>query len=661
MEIYLPLNERRTLWYDKREYGTRKPDRNWKTNMEKWYVEVKKADFDKIADRFHISPVVARLLRNRDMIKDEEIDLFLNGTEENLHSPFLMADMEKAVILMKEFIESGKKIRIIGDYDIDGVCSAFILQKGLGYAIENMSSMALKSEDKDIERELPDVVIPHRIQDGYGLNDRLIEQAGKDGVEVIITCDNGIAAANQIAYAKELGIHVIVTDHHEVPYEETEEGRKFMLPPADAVVDPKREDCGYPFKGICGGVVAYKFIQALFSVLYEDKKRPDEKERNKDEAQESPDGCSASAEEERKCEERRELLQECFAFAAFATVGDVMELAGENHIIVKYGLKAIASCKNAGMQALIEQCGLKDKELSPYHLGFVLGPCFNASGRLDSADRVLELLNAPTKREAMTIAAELKELNAERQDLTLKGLAEAVALAEKSGLIQDKVLVVYLPEVHESLAGIIAGKLREKYCRPVFVLTDGEEGIKGSGRSIDAYNMFEEMTKIKDIFSKYGGHKLAAGLSLPKGAAEEFRKRINEVCTLTEEDFVERVMIDVPMPIDYISEDLISQIKYLEPYGNGNRKPLFAQKGLLFEEPKVLGKSGNVVKGKLRSFSGRVFDGIYFGDGRQFLERLEKSRGMVDIVYTPEENTYRGTTTIQLEIKYIKFSGEEAV
>lgn len=642
--------------------------------MEKWYVEVKKADFDKIADRFHISPVVARLLRNRDMIKDEEIDLFLNGTEEDLHSPFLMADMEKAVILMKEFIEKGKKIRIIGDYDIDGVCSAFILQKGLGYALENSRDANEKGEDyKSPDNshkntisgknggELPDVVIPHRIQDGYGLNDRLIERAGKDGVEVIITCDNGIAAANQIAYAKELGIHVIVTDHHEVPYEETKEGRKFMLPPADAVVDPKREDCGYPFKGICGGVVAYKFIQALFSVLYDDKKRPVEKGREKDEAQECSGGCSASVEERQKCEERRELLQECFAFAAFATVGDVMELTGENHIIVKYGLKAIASCKNAGMQALIEQCGLKDKELSPYHLGFVLGPCFNASGRLDSADRVLELLNAPTKREAMTIAAELKELNAERQELTLKGLAEAMALAEKSGLIQDKVLVVYLPEVHESLAGIIAGKLREKYCRPVFVLTDGEEGIKGSGRSIDAYNMFEEMTKIKDIFSKYGGHKLAAGLSLPKGAAEEFRKQINQVCTLTEEDFVERVMIDVPMPIDYISEDLISQIKYLEPYGNGNRKPLFAQKGLLFENSKVLGKSGNVVKGKLRSSSGKAFDGIYFGDGRQFLERLEKSRGMVDIVYTPEENTYRGSTTIQIEIKYIKFSGEETV
>ena len=637
-----------------------------KISMEKWYVEVKKADFEKIAKRFCISPVVARLLRNRDMTEDKEIDLFLNGTEEDLHSPFLMADMEKAVTLMKEYIEKGKKIRIIGDYDIDGVCSAFILQKGLGYVLEelgNINNEDGKSEgasDSNVKigksnRELLDVVIPHRIKDGYGLNDQLIEKAGKDGVEVIITCDNGIAAADQIAYAKKLGIHVIVTDHHEVPYEETEEGRKFMLPPADAVVDPKREDCGYPFKGICGGVVAYKFIQALFSRLYGDGTE------GTDKGVKSPDGHKENTPEEGECGIRRELLRECFAFATFATVGDVMELTGENHIIVKYGLKAIASCKNAGMQALIEQCGLKDKELSPYHLGFVLGPCFNASGRLDSADRVLELLNAPTKREAMTIAAELKELNAERQDLTLEGLKEAEALVEGSGLIKDKVLVVYLPKVHESLAGIIAGKLREKYCRPVFVLTDGEEGIKGSGRSIDAYNMFEEMTKIKDIFLKYGGHKLAAGLSLKKGADGEFRKRINEVCTLTEEDFVERVMIDVPMPIDYISEELLSQIKYLEPYGNGNRKPLFAQKGLLFENPKVLGKNGNVVKGRIRGSSGRVFDGIYFGGGEQFIKRLEKSRGIVDIAYTPEEHTYRGMTTIQLEIKYIKFSGEEAV
>lgn len=596
--------------------------------MEKWYIEVKKADFEGIARRFHISPVVARLLCNRDMKEESQIDLFLNGTKEDLYDPFLMADMEKSVTLMERFIKEGKKIRIIGDYDIDGVCSAYILQKGLAYAIENRAA-----SDREIRSEsgsLPDVVIPHRIKDGYGLNDQLIAQAGQDGVEVIITCDNGIAAANQIAYANELGIRVIVTDHHEVPYEQRGEERIYLMPPADGIVDPKREDCKYPFKGICGGVVAYKFIQALF--------------------------CHMGLQQDRK---KEKLLEECFAFAAFATVGDVMELTGENHIIVKYGLKSIACCSNYGMQALIEQCGLKDKHLSPYHVGFILGPCFNASGRLDSADRVLELLNASSKREAMSIAAELKELNAKRQELTLKGVEKAVEMVEQTRLGKDRVLVVYLPEVHESLAGIIAGKLRERYGKPAFVLTDGEEGIKGSGRSIETYHMFEEMTKIKDIFLKYGGHKLAAGLSLPAGSAEEFSGRINEVCTLTDEDLVEKVMIDVPMPIDYISSELLAQMKLLEPYGNGNRKPLFAQKGVVFEQGRILGKNGNVVKGKVKSPAGASFDAIYFGDGEDFLGKLQKCRGLVDIVYTPEENTFRGITTIQVEIKHIKFAGEE--
>ncbi|MGN0132542.1 MAG: single-stranded-DNA-specific exonuclease RecJ [Lachnospiraceae bacterium] len=598
-----------------------------KLNMEKWYIEVKKADFEAIGEKFHISSVVARLLRNRDMTEEAELELFLNGTRENLYDPFLMADMEKAVSLMEGFLRDGKKIRIIGDYDIDGVCSSYILQKGLSYAIDRTAADRGRTEQNS--DKLLDVVIPHRIQDGYGLSDRLIADAARDGVQVIITCDNGIAATSQIAYANELGIHVIVTDHHEVPYEQEGETRHYLLPPADAVVDPKREDCSYPFKGICGGTVAYKFIEALLTRI-----------------------APISGEDNR-------LLEECFAFAAFATVGDVMELNGENHILVKYGLRSIARCENYGMQALIEQCGLKDQELSPYHVGFILGPCFNASGRLDSADRVLELLNAGSKREAMGIAAELKELNAQRQELTLEGLEEAVQMVEQEGLGKDRVLVVYLPEVHESLAGIIAGKLRERYGKPVFVLTDGEEGIKGSGRSIDAYHMFEEMTKIKDIFLKYGGHKLAAGLSLPAGSAETFRRRINEVCTLTEDDFVERVMIDVPMPIDYVSKELLSQMKLLEPYGNGNRKPLFAQKGVLFEQGRILGKNGNVVKGRVKSPAGASFEAIYFGDGADFLNRIQKCRGNVDIAYTPEENTYRGATTIQIEIKYIKFAGEE--
>lgn len=601
--------------------------------MEKWYIEVKRADFEAIAEQFHISPVVARLLRNRDMTEKEQIDLFLNGTREDMYDPFLMADMEKAVSLTERFIKEGKKIRIIGDYDIDGLCASYILQKGLTFAracltVEEKETETKRTEDENAE-SLLDVVIPHRIQDGYGLNDRLIKEAYRDGVQVILTCDNGIAAASQIDYANRLGIHVIVTDHHEVPYEEEGGKRRYALPPADAVVDPKREDCGYPFEGICGGTVAYKFVKGLFSRI------------------------------PRAGKEGERVLEECFAFAAFATVGDVMELTGENHILVKYGLKSIAHCENYGMQALIEQCSLKDKELSPYHVGFILGPCFNASGRLDSAERVLELLNARTRREAMGIASELKELNAQRQDLTLKGLAQAIEQVEKEGLKEDRVLVAYLPGVHESLAGIIAGKLRERYKKPAFVLTDAKEGIKGSGRSIDAYHMFEEMTKIRDMFVKYGGHKLAAGLSLPAGSEKEFRKRINEVCTLTEEDFVEKVMIDVPMPIDYVSGKLIDEMRLLEPYGNGNRKPLFAQKGVALKGFRVLGKSGNVIRGRVESPAGASFDAICFGDGADFLNRLQKSGGVADIVYTPEENTYRGATTIQIEIKHIKFAGEE--
>lgn len=601
--------------------------------MEKWFVEVKKADFDAIAKRFKVSPVVARLLRNRDMITDEEIALFLNGTPKDLHNPFLMQDMQKGVELMADCIYKGKRIRIIGDYDIDGVCSSFILQKGLGYAAH-----ILQQQRTGQDTLQPDVVIPHRMKDGYGLNDRLIAEAAGAGVEVIITCDNGIAASSQIAYAKELGMQVVVTDHHEVPYEEKDGTRQYLLPPAEAVIDPHRADCKYPFKGICGGVVAYKFVQALFTYVKEQ-------------------GMAT------EMSDAEAVLEECFAFAAFATVGDVMELNGENHIIVKYGLKSIASCANAGLQALIEQCGLKDKELTPYHIGFVLGPCFNASGRLDSADRVLELLQAKSKREAMGIAAELKELNMQRQELTQEGLEEAVALVEAqcnaNGGKPDDVIVVYLPRVHESLAGIIAGKLRERFYRPVFVLTDGEDGIKGSGRSIDTYHMYEEMTKIKDIYTKYGGHKLAAGLSLPAGSADEFRKKINDVSNLTEEDFVEKVMIDVPMPIDYVEKELLIQMAMLEPYGNGNKRPLFAQKGVLFEHGTILGKNGNVVKGRVKSPQGATFEAIYFGDGAAFLQKIEKCGGLVDIVYTPEENTYRGMTKIQIGIKHIQFAGEE--
>ena len=573
--------------------------------MEKWFVETKRADFNQIAAKFQISPIVARLLRNREILDEKGISLFLYGNRDNLYDPFLMKDMQKGVTLMDSLIREKKKIRIIGDYDIDGVCSSYILEQGL------------RAAGADV-----DVVIPHRMKDGYGLNDHLIEQAAESGREAIITCDNGIAALPQIMHAKELGMVVIVTDHHEVPYDEEDGKRIYRLPPADAVIDPKQEDCAYPFSGICGAVVAYKFIKALF--LHK---------KMKDSA----------------------LLEECFGFAAFATVGDVMELLDENHILVKYGLHSIENSRNPGLQALIEQCGLKDKPLSPYHIGFVLGPCFNASGRLDTADRVLELLNCQTKREAMVIAAELRNLNEERQELTVQGLEEAIALVEKKQEL-PKVLVIYQPMLHESLAGIIAGRLREKYHRPVFVLTDGEDGIKGSGRSIDAYHMYDEMTKIKDIFVKYGGHKLAAGLSLPPGKADEFEQRINEVCELGEEDFHERIMIDVAMPLSHVSRELMEQLKMLEPYGTGNRRPLFAQKKVELVGAKVFGKNRNVVKGTVKSPDGASFDAIYFGDGDAFCRQLKESGNLLDITYTPAENTFRGITTLQIEIKNVKFA-----
>lgn len=591
--------------------------------MEKWFVETKKADFERIGEKFHISPIVARLLRNRDIETDEEIEFFLHGTRQDLYDPFLLKDMDKAVETMLSYLAKGKRIRIIGDYDIDGVCSSYILQKGIAFVMQFVFE-----QDPGA---LLSVRIPHRISDGYGLNDRLIQEASDDGVDLIITCDNGIAAYDQIAYANEQGIAVVITDHHEVPYDEVDGRRVYRVPPAKAIVDPKQEDCTYPFEGICGGVVAYKFVEALLST------------------------CKKQCDDALFDGKARDVLEDAFAFAAFATIGDVMELKDENHIFVKYGLPSIAASSNPGLQALIEQSGLKNNEITTYHVGFVLGPCFNASGRLDSADRVLELLNTSDYREAMLLATELRELNAERQDLTQKGLQKAIDMVENGPLKEDKVLVAYLPDVHESLAGIIAGKLRERFYKPVFVLTDGEDGIKGSGRSIDSYHMYDEMTKIKDVFSKYGGHKLAAGLSLPAGSAEIFRQRVNDACTLTEDDFVEKVMIDIPMPIDYVSDDLLSQMALLEPYGMGNKKPLFAQKNVVLKNPKAMGKAGNVVKCLVLSETGRSFDAIRFCDGPAFVSECIAHQGRANIVYSAGYNTFRGVTSIQLEIKHIQF------
>lgn len=580
--------------------------------MEKWFVAAKKADFNKWAEEFHISPVLARILRNRDLTTKDEISKFLQGSLEDCYSPLLLKDMDKAVALLKEAIRQDIFIRVIGDYDVDGICSSYILLKGLKLLGARV-----------------DTAIPHRIHDGYGLNDKLIEEAKRDGVGMILTCDNGIAAASQIALAKELGIQVIVTDHHEVPFLEEKGVRKELLPPASAVIDPKREQCGYPFKNICGGVVAFKLMQALL-----------------DNTESLP---------------LSEAMDELLEFAAFATVCDVMELKDENRILVKEGLKRLRQTKNQGLSALMEVNGIDCRRLSAYHLGFVLGPCLNATGRLDTAKRALELLQSRTKAEAMSAAAQLKALNDSRKSLTLKGVEQAEEYIKGHHMENDKVLLLYLPDVHESLAGIIAGRIREKYNHPVFVLTKSEEGVKGSGRSIEAYHMYEEMTKVKDYFTKYGGHKLAAGLSMHEEDIEALRTALNEGSGLSDEDFIPKVHIDVPMPLVYADENLVMELERLEPFGVGNPKPLFAQKELCFVNGTRLGANKSFARFTVKTPEGEQRQLVFFGDldrfgrfirgkfGEDCEERLYEGKGdfLISVVYQLGLNTYRGKTEVQ--------------
>lgn len=612
--------------------------------MAKWMVSAKKADFAKIAETFGIDPVIARIIRNRDIVGDEEINLFLHGTLEDLHEPRLLYDMEKAVAFMLSESERGAAVRIIGDYDIDGVCATYILLRGLRF-------IGAKA----------DTVIPHRIRDGYGLNDHLIEEAHQDGVRTIITCDNGIAAAEQIVYAGELGMNVIVTDHHEVPYEEAEDGtRRELLPPAAAVIDPKQEKCGYPFSGICGAVVAYKFVQVLTEEYSKRQSgtmmRPETDMCLGEERAGSRTGPGALA------EAREKLLSELLEFAAFATVGDVMELRDENRIFVKYGLRQIARTKNPGMRALLEVNGLQDKPLSAYHIGFVLGPCLNATGRLDTALKALRMFESGFAQ-AVTIAGELKELNDSRKEMTKKGTEQAAELIENGPFREDKVLVVYLPDCHESLAGIIAGRLKEKFHKPVFVLTKGEDGVKGSGRSIEGYHMYEEMSLCKHLFTRYGGHRMAAGLSMPEEKIEEFRRTLNRNCRLTEEDFMEKLLIDVPMPLSYISLDFVRQLRVLEPFGNGNAKPVFARKNVHILHGRILGKNENVGKYRIQDEEGNLFEMIYFGDLPEWHAFLETEFGkeerirlyqegskriIIQMVYYPDINVYQGKESLQI-------------
>ena len=570
--------------------------------MEKWFVAMKKADFNGIAEKYQISPIIARLMRNRDVIGDEAIDFYLNGTVEDLYDGLLMKDMDRAVDILKEKIEEGKKIRVIGDYDIDGVNATYILQQGLA------------GLGADVDTDIPD-----RIKDGYGLNQMLIDRALEDDVDTIITCDNGIAAMNEIAYGKENGMTIVVTDHHEVPYLEENGKKKYLLPPADAVVDPHRADCEYPFKGLCGAAVAYKLVEVLYRV---------------------------SGKPEQEVEHLQESLMEN---VAIATIGDVMDLVGENRVFVKKGLELLKTTKNEGLHALMQCTGVDTANLNTYHIGFVIGPCINAGGRLDTAKRALELLNASNRREAVTLAADLKELNDSRKEMTEEGVEEAVRQIESSSWKDDQVLVVYLPECHESIAGIIAGRIKERYYRPTFVLTKGETGVKGSGRSIEAYDMFAEMSRCRELFTKFGGHKLAAGLSLEEEKVEVFRKRINELADLTEEDLQMKVSIDMRLPFPYINEELIHELKILEPFGKGNGKPLFAESKLRVIQPRIFGKNRNVLKCRLEDQQGNQMEAVYFGEVEDCLRQMEKKQ-IMSFTYYPSINEYMGRRTIQLTI-----------
>ena len=570
--------------------------------MEKWFVTMKKADFNGIAEKYQISPIIARLMRNRDVIGDEAIDFYLNGTVEDLYDGLLMKDMDRAVDILKEKIEEGKKIRVIGDYDIDGVNATYILQQGLA------------GLGADVDTDIPD-----RIKDGYGLNQMLIDRALEDDVDTIITCDNGIAAMNEIAYGKEQGMTIVVTDHHEVPYLEENGEKKYLLPPADAVVDPHRADCEYPFKGLCGAAVAYKLVEVLYRV---------------------------SGKSEQEVEHLQESLMEN---VAIATIGDVMDLVGENRVFVKKGLELLKTTKNEGLHALMQCTGVDTANLNTYHIGFVLGPCINAGGRLDTAKRALELLNASNRREAVTLAADLKELNDSRKEMTEEGVEEAVRQIESSSWKDDQVLVVYLPKCHESIAGIIAGRIKDRYYRPTFVLTRGETGVKGSGRSIEAYDMFAEMSRCRELFTKFGGHKLAAGLSLEEENVEVFRKRINELADLTEDDLQMKVSIDMRLPFPYINEELIHELKILEPFGKGNGKPLFAESKLRVIQPRIFGKNRNVLKCRLEDQQGNQMEAVYFGEVEDCLQQMEKKQ-IMSFTYYPSINEYMGRRTIQLTI-----------
>jgi len=574
--------------------------------MKRWVVAAKRADFDAIARKYGITPMLARIIRNRDITEDKDIEKFLKGNISDLYSPSTLKDIDKALLVIKEARDNSDKVRIVGDYDIDGVCASYILKRGLtAYGL------------------YCDVRLPDRVRDGYGINLNIIDEAIRDGIKLIVTCDNGIAAQSEIKYAKEHDINVVITDHHEIPYEIKDDKKEYLIPVADAVIDPKQEDCKYPFKEICGALVAFKLVEYLLNSDGR-AKFPDKNEYNK-------------------------LMKDLLQFAAFATVGDIMPLLDENRIIVKYGLKFMAQTDNIGLKALIDVSELDKNNITPYHIGFILGPCVNATGRLDNATRALSLFLSNNRAEAVTIAKELKDLNDNRKQMTEFYTFAAIELAEN--MKEDSVLVIYIPDCHESLAGIVAGRIKERFYKPTFVLTKGEGCVKGSGRSIEAYNMHEKMTEVKELFLKFGGHKMAAGFSISEENVDELRRRLNENANLSEEDLTEKVVIDIAMPMEYATEAFVNELDLLAPYGTGNPKPVFAQKNVRVEGISIFGQNRNVIKVKLKPENGdRKFDGILFGNGDEIAEELSR-KSSYSIIYCPQINEYMGNRNVQIAIK----------
>ncbi len=579
---------------------------------ERWMLQTKKADFGEIAKKFNINPIVARVIRNRDVVGDKEIEEYLNTNIDTLSSPWLFKDMDKAVDILKIKIAGKNKIRIISDYDVDGICSGYILNK------------ALSELGADV-----DVVVPHRVNDGYGINESLIQDAKDAGIDTIITCDNGIAAKEQVDFAKELGMTVVITDHHEVPFVEEDGEKKYIVPNADAVVNHKQVTCEYPFKDLCGAMVAYQLMRALYESMGQNQKN----------------------------------LESLLVYGAMATVCDVVPLKGENRTIVKTGLELIKTTKDVGLNALIDACSINKESIGSYHFGFILGPCLNASGRLDTAKRAVDLLNESDSEKALADAKKLKSLNDERKDITEQGAKEAIDIARE---MKDRVLVLYLPNCHESVAGIIAGRVKEFFNKPSIVLTDAEDCVKGSGRSIDEYDMFENLSQVKDLFLKFGGHKMAAGLSIEKENIDELRTRLNEKCTLTEEDLMKKIEVDSELPFKFATFGLVNDLKKLEPFGVGNKKPIFAGKHIQINRIKILGKEGKAIRLEMTDESGFKMQGIMFNKSKRFMKFLSEKFGQDEIdkvmegvaneiklmlLYYPNINEFNGRQYLQLIIE----------